>query len=66
MSWLMYFSDTLLLLSHCSVASIDQGINLDLLQDSIITQAEVMELKGDPKGSVEGYVIESKTDTKRG
>ena len=44
----------------------EQGTNLDLLQESIITQAEVMELKGDPVGSVEGYVIESKTDPKRG
>ena len=37
-----------------------------MLQESIITQAELMELKGDPVGLVEGHVIESKTDVSRG
>ena len=44
----------------------EQRTNLDVLQESIITQAELMELKGDPVGLVEGHVIESKTDVSRG
>ena len=41
-------------------------INLDLLQEEIWTRAEVMELKGDPKSHVEGYVIESSQDLHKG
>lgn len=36
--------------------------NLNLLKEVIWTQAEIMELKGDPKGLVEGFVIESTQD----
>lgn len=43
-----------------------KGTNLDLLQESIITLSEVMELKGDPVGLVEGHIVEAKTDAKRG
>ncbi|XP_067005150.1 translation initiation factor IF-2, mitochondrial [Anabrus simplex] len=42
------------------------GTNLDLLTEAIVLQAELMNLKGDPKGLVEGIVIESKTDSHRG
>ncbi len=40
--------------------------NLDLLKEEIWTKAEIMDLKGDPKGLVEGYVIESTQDVHRG
>nr|CAD7456769.1 unnamed protein product [Timema tahoe] len=43
-----------------------KGINLDLLTEAIVLQAELMELKGDPRGLVEGVVIESRTDPHRG
>jgi translation initiation factor IF-2 len=41
-------------------------INLDLLLEEIWTRAEIMELKGDPKGLAEGYVIESTLDLHKG
>ena len=37
-----------------------------MLQENIIALSEVMELKGDPVGRVEGHVIESRTDIGRG
>lgn len=40
--------------------------NLNLLKEVIWTQAEIMELKGDPKGLVEGFVIESSQDLHMG
>ncbi|CAF0875192.1 unnamed protein product [Brachionus calyciflorus] len=40
--------------------------NLDVLKEEIWTQAEIMELKGDPKGLVEGYIIESTQDLHKG
>jgi translation initiation factor IF-2 len=40
--------------------------NLDRLKEEIWTRAEIMELKGDPKGLVEGYIIESFQDIHRG
>jgi translation initiation factor IF-2 len=40
--------------------------NLEMLKEEIWTRAEVMELTGDPKGLVEGYVIESTQDLHRG
>ncbi|XP_063221675.1 translation initiation factor IF-2, mitochondrial [Bacillus rossius redtenbacheri] len=42
------------------------GTNLDLLMEAIVLQAELMNLRGDPRGPVEGVVIESKTDPYRG
>ncbi|XP_047111095.1 translation initiation factor IF-2, mitochondrial isoform X1 [Schistocerca piceifrons] len=42
------------------------GTNLDVLAEAIVLQAELMDLKGDPKGMIEGVVIESKTDMLRG
>ncbi len=40
--------------------------NLDILKEEIWTKAEIMDLKGDPKGFVEGYIIESTQDTHKG
>ncbi|XP_013402705.1 translation initiation factor IF-2, mitochondrial isoform X2 [Lingula anatina] len=41
-------------------------INLDKLQEAILVESEIMELKGDPTGLVEGIVIESNVDPQRG
>lgn len=43
-----------------------QRINLDQLEECITTLAEFLELKGDPKGFVEGRIIETRTDIGRG
>ncbi|XP_041353564.1 translation initiation factor IF-2, mitochondrial-like [Gigantopelta aegis] len=43
-----------------------KGTNLLELEEAIVTQAEVMELKADAVGLVEGTVIESSTDSGRG
>lgn len=43
-----------------------KGTNLEKLQEAILAQAEVMEIRADPKGLVEGAVIESSTDVGRG
>lgn len=43
-----------------------KGTNVDALIEAILVQAEIMELKCDPKGLCEGVVIESKHDPKRG
>jgi translation initiation factor IF-2 len=42
------------------------GTNLDTLSEAIVLQAELMNLKGDPRGRVEGVVVESRTDPQRG
>jgi translation initiation factor IF-2 len=42
------------------------GTNLDTLSDAIVLQAELMDLKGDPRDKVEGVVVESRTDPQRG
>ena len=39
---------------------------MDELQDAIVVQSEIMELKGDPHGKVEAAVIESKVDQGKG
>lgn len=40
--------------------------NLDLLIETIGLQAQLMELKSDPTGLVEGVIIEAQTDPQRG
>ena len=40
--------------------------NLDILKEEIWIKAEIMDLKGDPKGLVEGYIIESTQDIHKG
>lgn len=41
-------------------------INLEGLVEAILTQAELMGIGGDPKGSVEGVVLEASVDKARG
>ena len=43
-----------------------KGINLDQLKDAITILAEMMSLKGDPTGRVEGVIIEASTHSGRG
>uniref|UniRef100_A0A1I8P923 Tr-type G domain-containing protein n=1 Tax=Stomoxys calcitrans TaxID=35570 RepID=A0A1I8P923_STOCA len=43
-----------------------KGTNLDLLAEAVSTQATLMGLKGDYSGLMEGVVVESKTDPRRG
>ncbi len=50
----------------CTNVSAKSGTNLECLLDSIITLAQVMELKADPNGEIEALIIESRLDSKRG
>lgn len=43
-----------------------KGTNVDALLESVLLQAEMMELKANPKGAAEGVVIESKIEVGRG
>lgn len=43
-----------------------KGTNLDQLTEAISLQAELLDLKADPTGLVEGVVIESSMDPHRG
>lgn len=51
---------------QCICISALHGTNLDQLADAITTQATLMDLKSEYTGLVEGVVIESKTDPRRG
>lgn len=42
------------------------GKNLDKLIEALIAEAALMDLRSDYSGLVEGVVVESKTDPKRG
>ena len=46
--------------------SATKGINLDKLEEAILLQAEVLDLKANPDRSAEGAVIEAKLDRGRG
>ncbi|MGN6515720.1 MAG: translation initiation factor IF-2 [Rhizomicrobium sp.] len=46
--------------------SATKGMNLDKLEDAILLQAEVLDLKANPNRSAEGAVIEAKLDKGRG
>ena len=43
-----------------------KGLNLNLLIEALSIQAEILDLKSDPSGFVEGVVIESSLDPHRG
>lgn len=49
-----------------STLSCCQGDNLLSLAEATVALAEVMELKAEPSGPVEGVVIESRTDRGKG
>ncbi len=42
------------------------GMGLDELEECILTQAELMDIRGDPEGPAEGVVIESHLDQRKG
>jgi translation initiation factor IF-2 len=46
--------------------SAKQGLNLDLLEEKILLQAEVLDLKSNPNRAAEGVVIEAQIDKGRG
>ncbi|HSO41932.1 MAG TPA: translation initiation factor IF-2 [Rhodospirillales bacterium] len=46
--------------------SAKQGLNLDKLQEAILLQAEVLDLKANPERPAEGIVIETKVERGRG
>ena len=50
----------------CAGISALKGTNVDKLLELILVQAEMMELKANPKGSVEGVIVESRIEVGRG
>jgi translation initiation factor IF-2 len=46
--------------------SAQKGINLDNLLEAISLEAEIMDLKGDPTGLVEGVIIEATNSVGKG
>ncbi len=51
---------------QCVEISAKKRINLDKLEDAILVQAEVLELKANPNREAQGVVIESKMEKGRG
>jgi translation initiation factor IF-2 len=50
----------------CVEVSATKGTNLDKLQEAIVLQAEVLDLKSNPDRAAEGAVVEAKLDKGRG
>lgn len=50
----------------CAGISALKGTNVDKLLELILVQAEMMELKANPKGAVEGVIVESRIEVGRG
>ena len=50
----------------CTPVSALKGENIDKLLELVLLQAEIMELKANPKSSVEGVIIESQLEQGRG
>jgi translation initiation factor IF-2 len=50
----------------CVEVSATKGTNLDKLEEAILLQAEVLDLKANPDRSAEGAVVEAKLDKGRG
>jgi len=50
----------------CTPISALKGDNIDKLLELVLLQAEMMELKANPKGLVEGVIIESQLESGRG
>lgn len=51
---------------QCIEISAKEKINLDKLEEAIILQAEILELKVNPNRSAQGFVVESKMEKGRG
>ncbi|MCB1650975.1 MAG: translation initiation factor IF-2 [Alphaproteobacteria bacterium] len=51
---------------QCVEISAKQRINLDKLEEAIMLQAEILELKGNPNREAQGVVVESKLEKGRG
>lgn len=51
---------------QCVEVSAKQKLNLDKLEEAILLQAEILELKTNPDREAHGYVIESKVEKGRG
>ena len=50
----------------CVDVSAKQGTNLDKITDAILLQAELLDLRANPKRSAEGVIIETKIERGRG
>lgn len=51
---------------QCEVVSALKGTNMDALLDAILLQAEIMELKANPKCPAEGVVVDAQMEQGRG
>ena len=51
---------------QCVEISAKQKLNLDKLEEAILVQAEILELKANPARDAQGFVIESKLEKGRG
>ena len=51
---------------QCQEISAKMGKNIDLLLEKVVLEAEILELKANPKAKASGSVIEAKLDKGRG